>query len=144
MKSKIHFTFIEILYLLQIICCYIFYCYTIGFVQKINHDTYIEVSSYLMNPGESDDNVIAMLGWLSLVAFMISIWLKKKIILLFFYLTFSLLFFFLIQMGEIDSTILYGNYILLLIMLILGILTLYLFYLLAKKFLNKNSDNQKI
>ncbi|MDM1523809.1 hypothetical protein NZD85_06175 [Empedobacter stercoris] len=97
-----------------------------------------------MNPGESDDNVIAMLGWLSLVAFMISIWLKKKIILLFFYLTFSLLFFFLIQMGEIDSTILYGNYILLLIMLILGILTLYLFYLLAKKFLNKNSDNQKI
>lgn len=96
-----------------------------------------------MQPEQDDDACFVLIGIFSFLALLISMFNQNKLTILFVYLLSTFLSFLIIKKGEIDSTILNGNYILLLIMLVIGVLTIYFFYLLAKKFLNKNSDNLK-
>jgi len=96
-----------------------------------------------MQSEQDDDACFVLIGIFSFLALSISIFNQNKLTILFVYLLSTFLSFLIIKIGEIDSTILNGNYILLLIMLVIGVLTIYFFYLLAKKFLNKNSDNLK-
>ena len=86
-----------------------------------------------MQPEQDDDACFVLIGFFSFLALLISIINQNKLIILFVYLLSTFLSFLIIKIGEIDSTILNGNYILLLIMLVIGVLTIYFLYLLIRR-----------
>ncbi len=86
-----------------------------------------------MQPEQDDDACFVLIGIFSFLALLISMFNKNKLTILFVYLLSTFLSFLIIKKGEIDSTILNGNYILLLIMLVIGVLTIYFLYLLIRR-----------
>lgn len=131
---KVHFSFLEVLYLIQLICCFLFIKYTDGLGYMEGDEFYY--TSQLQSSGSDDDVSIYSLRLVSLLFFVISIFSKRKYRVLSFYLLFSYFPFFLIQMGEIDSTIIHGNYVLLIIVSIILFLTIYFWAILFKKMKN--------
>ncbi len=103
MKIKIHFSFLEVLYLIQTICCIIFIKYTDGFGYIQGNE--FNYTSQLQSSGGEDEVSIYSLGLVTLFFFLISIFSKRKYRVLSFYLLFAYFSFFLIQTGEMDSTI---------------------------------------
>lgn len=130
---KVHFSFLEVLYLAQVICCFIYFKFTDRLGYMINEDTFYKVSSLYMQPEQDDDACFVLIGIFSFLALLISMFNKNKLTILFVYLLSTFLSFLIIKKGEIDSTILNGNYILLLIMLVIGVLTIYFLYLLIRR-----------
>ncbi len=137
---KVHFSFIEVLYLIQLICCFLFIKYTDGLGYMQGNDFYY--TSQLQSSGGEDEVSIYSLGLITILFLFISILSKRKYRVLAFYLLFAYFSPFLIQMGEIDTTILQGNYILLIIVLIILFLTLYFWFILFQKI--KNYLNQEV
>ena len=138
MKIKVHITFLEVLYIIQFICCFVFLKYTDGFRYIQGNEFYY--TSQLESSGGEDEVSIFCIGIISILFFLISIFTKRKYRILAFYLLFSYFSFFLIQMGEIDSTIIHGNYVLLIIVSIILFLTIYFWLILLRKikyYLNK-------
>lgn len=86
-----------------------------------------------MQPEQNDDACFVLFGIFSFLALLISIINQNKLIILFVYLLSTFLSFLIIKIGEIDSTILNGNHILLLIMLVIGVLTIYFLYFLIRR-----------
>ena len=86
-----------------------------------------------MKPEQDDDACFVLIGIFSFLTLLISIFNQNKLTILFVYLLSTFLSFLIIKKGEIDSTILNGNYILLLIMLVIGVLTIYFLYLLIRR-----------
>ncbi len=99
-------------------------------------------TSQLESSGNEDDVSIYSLGLITLLFFLVSIFSKRKYKVLSFYLLFAYFSLFLSQMGEIDSTILHGNFTLLIIVLIILFLTFYFWLILFKKI--KNYLNQEV
>mgnify|MGYP003435459860 FL=1 len=96
----------------------------------------------LQSSGSEDDLSIYSLGSFTILFFFISIFFKRKNRVLAFYLLFAYFSLFLIQMGEIDVTILNGNFILLIMVVINLLLTFYFWLILFRKI--KNYLNQEV
>jgi len=137
---KVHFSFLEVLYLAQVICCFLFIKYTDGLGYMQGNDFYY--TSQLQSSGGEDEVSIYSLGLITILFLFISILSKRKYRVLSFYLLFAYFSLFLIQMGEIDSTILNGNFVLLIIVVINLLLTFYFWVILFKKI--KNYLNQEV
>ncbi|WP_314243237.1 hypothetical protein [Empedobacter tilapiae] len=137
---KVHFSFLEVLYLAQVICCFLFIKYTDGLGYMQGNDFYY--TSQLQSSGGEDEVSIYSLGLITILFLFISILSKRKYRVLSFYLLFAYFSLFLIQMGEIDSTILNGNFVLLIIVVINLFLTFYFWLMLFKKI--KNYLNQEV
>ena len=99
-------------------------------------------TSQLQSSGGEDEVSIYSLGLITILFLFISILSKRKYRVLSFYLLFAYFLLFLIQMGEIDSTILNGNFVLLIIVVINLFLTFYFWLMLFKKI--KNYLNQEV
>ncbi len=99
-------------------------------------------TSQLQSSGGEDEVSIYSLGLITILFLFISILSKRKYRVLSFYLLFAYFSLFLIQMGEIDSTILNGNFVLLIIVVINLLLTFYFWVILFKKI--KNYLNQEV
>ncbi len=140
MKNIIHFSFIEFLYLIQLICCFLFIKYTEGLGYMQGDEFYY--TSQLQSSGGEDEVSIFSLGLTTILFFLISIFSKRKYRVLAFYLLLAYFSLFLIQIAEIDSTILNGNFVLLIIVVINLFLTFY-FWLIFFKRIN-NYLNQKV
>ena len=140
MKLKFHFSFLEVLYLIQVICCFIFIKYTDGFGYMQGDE--FHYTSQLKSSGGEDYVSIYSLGFVTILFFLISIFSKIKYRVLAFYLLFAYFSLFLIQMGEIDATILHGNFILLIISIINLLLTFYFWLIPFKKI--RNYLNQEV
>ncbi len=140
MKNIIHFSFLDVIYIIQLICCFLFIKYTegVGYIQ--GDDFYY--TSQLQSSGSDDDVSIFSLGLTTILFLFISIFLKRKYRVLSFYLLFAYFLLFLIQMGDIDSTILHGNFALLIIVVINLFLTFYFWLILFKKI--KNYLNREV
>ena len=137
---KVHFSFLEVLYLVQVICCFLFIKYTDGLGYMQGNDFYY--TSQLQSSGGEDEVSIYSLGLITILFLFISILSKRKYRVLSFYLLFAYFSLFLIQMGEIDSTILNGNFVLLIIVVINLLLSFYFWLMLFKKI--KNYLNQEV
>jgi len=137
---KVHFSFLEVLYIAQVICCFLFIKYTDGLGYMQGNDFYY--TSQLQSSGGEDEVSIYSLGLITILFLFISILSKRKYRVLSFYLLFAYFSLFLIQMGEIDSTILNGNFVLLIIVVINLLLTFYFWVILFKKI--KNYLNQEV
>lgn len=137
---KVHFSFLEVLYLVQVICCFLFIKYTDGLGYMQGNDFYY--TSQLQSSGGEDEVSIYSLGLITILFLFISILSKRKYRVLSFYLLFAYFSLFLSQMGEIDSTILNGNFVLLIIVVINLLLSFYFWLMLFKKI--KNYLNQEV
>lgn len=93
-------------------------------------------TSQLQSSGGEDEVSIYSLGLITILFLFISILSKRKYRVLSFYLLFAYFSLFLIQMGEIDSTILNGNFVLLIIVVINLLLSFYFWLMLFKKIKN--------
>lgn len=133
---KIHFSILEVLYLIQLICCFLFIKYTEGLGYMINEDTFYNVSRLYMQPEQDDDACFVLIGIISFLVLLISMFSKSKLIILFIYLLSTFLSLLIIKKGEIDSTIIHGNYVLLIIVSIILFLTIYFWVILFKKIKN--------
>ncbi|SFN45693.1 hypothetical protein SAMN05421738_112125 [Algoriella xinjiangensis] len=135
---KIHFTLLEFSYSVLIGCCVIFIKFTDGFGFMQGDDfNYVK---QLQSSGSDDDASVYCLGLITTFFFLISLFSKRKYRVLSFYLLFAYFLLPIIQMGEIDSTIINGNYVLLIIVIIILLLTLYfwgIIFLKIKKYLNQ-------
>ena len=137
---KKQFSFLEILYLVQLICCFLFIKYTDGFGYMQGDE--FHYTSQLKSSGGEDYISIYSLGFVTIFFFLISTFSKRKYRVLAFYLLFAYFSLFLIQMGEIDTTILHGNLILLIIVIINLLLTFYFWLIFFKKI--RNYLNQEV
>lgn len=99
-------------------------------------------TTQLHSSGGEDEVSIYSLRLITVLFFLISIFSKRKYRVLSFYLLFAYFSLFLIQMGEIDSTILNRNFVLLIIVIINLFLTFYFWVILFKKI--KKYLNQEV
>ena len=99
-------------------------------------------TSQLQSSGGEDEVSIFSLGLTTILFFLISIFSKRKYRVLAFYLLLAYFSLFLIQIAEIDSTILNGNFVLLIIVVINLFLTFYFWLVFFKKI--NNYLNQKV
>lgn len=130
----IRVSFLEVLYLLNFLLCYLFIDYTDG-LGYMNGENFNYVKN-LHSSGSDDDVSIFALQYVNIFFLIISIFSKRKYRVLAFYLLFTYLCLGLMQVAEIDSTILNGNYILFFMMTILLFLTIYFWIILIKKINN--------
>lgn len=117
---KLHFSFIEVLYLVILITSYLFLNYSngLGFIDNSEFRYVTELHS-----SGSDDDVFAGLIEISALFFlMISVFVKRKYYVLGIALIFINFSFLLPQMGDFTETIVHGNFVLL--VLILSVLIL--------------------
>ncbi|MDH2207746.1 hypothetical protein N5J53_12120 [Empedobacter sp. GD03644] len=128
---KVHFSFLEVLYLIVAITSYSFFYHTngLGFMQgdDFNYVTQLESS------GNDDDFFAILTGILALFFFMISLFVKRKYYVLgiaLFCINFSFL---LIQMGDYFVTIIHGNIVLFFLLLTVMVMN----FLLIKRIYEK-------
>ena len=112
---KVHFSFLEVLYIVIVITSYLFLYHSTG-LGFVDGDRFRYVTE-LHSSGSDDDVFAAATGFFALFFFLISIFVKRKYYVLGIALNFINFSFILPQVGDYFDTILNGNFILLFLVL---------------------------